>query len=674
MDYSKLSTDTLKMMQSGELDYSKIPTEDLKTIQSSIPRKISPAESLVAQTGQGLIGNLGDEAYGVAKSVYDIASSDKEIGDFGDLYSGNTAQARQYLKETEKNPVSATTGNIVGSFLGPGKFVKGAKSAAALTGLAGFGAGEGLTDSAIQTAIGSALGFGGYKASEKLLKYLTPAAKVASEAPIPGLHQDVADPTRIQKVIDSAADMVDKSAPVRAGVKDAASRLGIDDLPPYLLTKDEMRSKLASTLLEEPTIAGAMERKAMRPILDKISGFGKEISEQASPYSLAETGSVASAGIKKSIAEKLAPAEEIYEGLSPVFKSVPINQSALKGQLTRIDNELGKTDWSGKVGELTKKLRATTENLETLEDLRKFRTQIFKNMTPGASTDNESAVLGKFYDSLTNVRNNSLDRYSKNIKGYDGIKETLQHADSVYREALKEAGEVLPIKNVTRETIRNFLNEPPEKIATALINKGDSRGLMALKEAYPEQFENVRRYMVRDLVERSSPGGNLSERSLMNNLFKLQPEMRSAILGTAESKANDVRTVLGAIPDRVNPSGTDVRASIRDMFRPTKQIESALMRNAVRSEDVSADAIKSLLSGEPGMAWKATKQAVVPPVQSTLKSMVPSPRAATAGASGMLIGGESSRDSNQFPGVTNALKQEKYVGEKQAADDYINSR
>ncbi len=148
--------------------------------------------------------------------------------------------------------------------------------------------------------------------------------------------------------------------------------------------------------------------------------------------------------------------------------------------------------------------------------------------------------------------------------------------------------------------------------------------------------------------------------------------MRKAILGTSESKANDIRTVLGALPERVNPSGTDVRSSIRDMFRPTKQIESALMRKAVRSEDIGSDAIKSLMSGEPGFAWRATKQAIVPPAQNAIRSMMPSPRAAVAGASGMLV--PSRDDANGFPMISDSIKKEPYVSPEQAAEQYQNRR
>lgn len=126
-------------------------------------------KSLLRGAANSATLGFGDEIVGGVNALKDIATTDKEMGDLGDLYTQYRDRYREGTKAAQQaNPGAYTAGELAGGLATiamPGSAIKAPSLAKAALQGAGYGAAMGLgnaegdlQDQAIGTAKGAALG------------------------------------------------------------------------------------------------------------------------------------------------------------------------------------------------------------------------------------------------------------------------------------------------------------------------------------------------------------------------------------------------------------------------------------------------------------------------------------------------------------------------------------
>jgi hypothetical protein len=137
-EFSQLETEPTAEQPKGKLTQEQLAEMERKYADS--PSGI--VTTFAQHMGKGATGGFLDEIAGFTRAAV-LQDSAKATPDEDISYldrASRTQEAYDFLldKSAEDNPLSAFAGDLVGSFLGPGRFVKGVRSAAA------FGAVEGL--------------------------------------------------------------------------------------------------------------------------------------------------------------------------------------------------------------------------------------------------------------------------------------------------------------------------------------------------------------------------------------------------------------------------------------------------------------------------------------------------------------------------------------------------
>jgi hypothetical protein len=187
MDYSKMSDDELqKLASGGKQDFSSMSDEELERIANPP----SQVESGLRGAAQGATLGFADELAGAGEALWDVATTDKELKDLGDLYTQRRDESRENFKRAkEANPGTYLAGEVGGGLatgLATG-VPTGLRSAvtlgAGLGGAAGVGGSEGkdwaeVTKDGLK---GAGIGVAGGAVAHGASKVIPWAAKTAGE-------------------------------------------------------------------------------------------------------------------------------------------------------------------------------------------------------------------------------------------------------------------------------------------------------------------------------------------------------------------------------------------------------------------------------------------------------------------------------------------------------------
>lgn len=116
-------------------------------VDQNIPTEapdVSKVESFLRGMAQGGTMDFADEITGGAEALYDVATTDKEMGDFVDVYKQRRDESRlEYDKAREANPWTSTAGALTGG-MGAMAIPGVGAAGAGLKGAVGMGMGYGL--------------------------------------------------------------------------------------------------------------------------------------------------------------------------------------------------------------------------------------------------------------------------------------------------------------------------------------------------------------------------------------------------------------------------------------------------------------------------------------------------------------------------------------------------
>lgn len=527
---------------------------------------------------EGFYGGGYDELAGALETVPNMVKDGKGVGE---SYRQGRDYYRDVLDETSKQyPYVSKAAEFVGSLVGPGKYIKGSKSAAAVGGLMGLaGSRADLTKgevlpSVVDTAEGSALGGVGYGVAKGLEKGL----KKGIDAIAPKFRGGA------DRMIGKAEKRPDAEALVDALKKVSPD---IEKAPPYLLTAPgSQQQKIAGHLMKSPTIGGQGVRDEMKPIFKGLDSFAGDVSDAASANSLYDSGKLVKSGLQKRFSEMVAPAEQAYEALESKFAKTPLNYLGLKRGLNVLKRDY-KNDFTGSAQKLISQIENTVlpqiddagnqvGGLTSVADLKDFRTKMGKFLG-GNPSDTEREIVNRMYGVLTRERDRSIlagsvqsgSKIGRSVKA-KGLLNEIKSADKTYKDAIQNTSEALGIKSSRRNSqsglIRDYLEKTPnEQLVKDLFTKNDVAKLKSLQKNFPTEFDELRRQSLSEIVGKATHNGILSPQKLSTALSKLPKESKELMLGSLKDRAEAVELVLGAIPT-LNPSDTATKLEIAKLF------------------------------------------------------------------------------------------------------------
>lgn len=537
---------------------------------------------------QGFYGGGYDELAGALETVPNMVKDGKGVGE---SYREGRDYYRDVQDETEKQyPITSKVAELVGSVVGPGKYMKGLKSTVAVGGLMGLlGSKADLTKgnilpAAVDAAEAAALGGVGYglaKGAEKVFK--KGVGLVA-----PKLRGGV------ERVIGKAEKRADAEDLMNALKKVSPD---IENVPPYLLTQPgSQQQKIAGHLMKSPTVGGQYVRDEMKPVFKGLDAFANDVSDAASVNSLFDSGKMVKGGIQKRFSEMIEPAEKAYEALESKFAKTPLNYLGLKRGLNLLKKEY-KNDFTGSAQKLINQIESTVlpqiddagnpvGGLTSVADLKDFRTKMGKFLG-GNPSDTEREIINRMYGVLTRERDRSI--LARSVQGGSkigrsvrakGLLNEIKNADKTYKDAIKNTSDALGIKSSRRNAqsglIRDYLEKTPnEQLVKDLFTKNDAAKLNSLKQNFPAEFDELRRQSLSEIVSKATHNGVLSPQKLSTALAKLPKESKELMLGSLKDRAEAVEMVLGAIPS-LNPSDTATKleiAKLFNVFRPLSALE-----------------------------------------------------------------------------------------------------
>lgn len=534
--------------------------------------------AVLRKGAEGFYGGGYDELAGALETVPNMVKEGKGVGD---SYRQGRDYYRDVLDETEKEyPTTSKIAEFIGALAGPGKYIKGAKSAAAIGGLMGLaGSRADLTKgdvlpAAVDTAEGAALGGVGYgvaKGAEGLLKKgierVAPVMRGGAE-----------------RVIGKAEKRPDADALIEAIKKVSPDA---EKIPPYLLTApSSQQQKIAGHLMKSPTIGGQSVREEMKPIFKGLDAFADDVSGAASPNSLYDSGKLVKSGLQKRFSEMIAPAEQAYEALESKFAKTPLNYLGLKRGINLLKKDY-KNDFTGAAQKLISQIENTVlpqiddagnpvGGLTSVADLKDFRTKMGKFLG-GNPSDTEREIVNRMYGVLTRERDRSIlagsvqsgSKIGRSVKA-KGLLNEIKSADKTYKDAIQNTSEALGLNSSRRNSqsvlIRDYLEKTPnEQLVKDLFTKNDVAKLKSLQKNFPTEFDELRRQSLSEIVNKATHNGILSPQKLSTALSKLPKESKELMLGSLKDRAEAVEMVLGAIPN-LNPSDTATKLEIAKLF------------------------------------------------------------------------------------------------------------
>jgi len=297
----------------------------------------------------------------------------------------------------------------------------------------------------------------------------------------------------------------------------------------------------------------------------------------------------------KAVAERLAPAEEIYGALEAPFQRFPIlNTRAIVDKIAQL--------YKKAPGD--KPLRSFLDNMldeavqiDTLADLSQFKKNIGGMLEANASKNKRNAVK-QLYGSIIESRNQSiLDAYKfvgKEDMG-EQVARKLGQADKIYKSVIEDiSGAIAPIgkkiKKPPKQAIEEFFeNHEPSKTIYGFLKLKDPRQIKLVKEKFPETFKRMKNLAIEDIYEKTKIKGRVSPQKLVTHLKKMPVETKKLIFGNdAMQKIKDMETWLDSIPS-ISQVGNPSRTSLIRFAAKFSMIEKIPLLNQLLDEFAASE-------------------------------------------------------------------------------------
>lgn len=329
-------------------------------------------------------------------------------------------------------------------------------------------------------------------------------------------------------------------------VEKVGKRLNIPVTPAQTRASTQVAG-LESYLQKTPFVGGGKTKATYNTIARRLRDLGEEIGEKRATESGYQLGGKIRNFVLKDFDEKIKPVEKIYKGIEQKLKDTQVVKDKLYATISELADD-ARFDATGGSQSLLKKIKGIVDKVESVSDLKKFRSSLGKMLDKSAS-DSKLNIVKRMYNPITEARNDSLIRGAGKLppqQRYLTVSQ-IKEADKAYKNIMKNT---MDIKKIVETT-------PDDRIIDKLFNVKNVKQINSLKQEFPSAYELARTKKLADILQKSETDGSLSMRKLVRNFDKLEEEGKLLIFGDdATKKIGDLKTYINTLPKDVNPSGT----------------------------------------------------------------------------------------------------------------------
>jgi hypothetical protein len=459
---------------------------------------------------------------------------------------------------TDAGEALATTGGAALGAIGglPGAITGGVVSAGAYEeGKQALAKGLGLRDdldrSRInQTAIIGGLSVLGGKAVEKGFKWVSPKLKLNAKE-----------------------------------IQEAAKELGVK-VTPGQIYDDKLIQNLEAQITKTPGTVGGFWTRIKN---DRAREASKEIAEfitkDKSGKTIFQSGSNAGEKLLQETNEKILPAAQVYEKYEALYSSKefkPILETMIAKLNKKYDKVIERITNPQTATILRNIQKKELSKVQNLSQLKEVRTRIGKTWQSMDDFNGQDA-LKELYSEVTELRSKALIEAGKKFETPEiaeiAVSE-IKQADKIYRQVAKDLGSSLfkgkTTKGGLKTSVKNYLEKNIEiDRIDKILSLNDPKKIEAIKNIFPETYTELREGAINQLARQAEFQGNLSPKRLVNAIDALPDETSRILFGfDATKKSKALKKYLENIPYDINPSGTELSITLKNLINPLEQAKS----------------------------------------------------------------------------------------------------
>lgn len=377
----------------------------------------------------------------------------------------------------------------------------------------------------------------------------------------------------------------------------AARRQGVQITPSMILEGDKFQA-LESSLARSPSLLNRVGKKvseAKRVVEDKVD----DVLDESSGLSAFETGDKVKKSIQTTFNDKLKPLSDKFNEISSHTKNMGVSEKGIQRVMKNSQNmdEVALFKGTGAGPEsIVSTYNKVLGNVKTVDQLKQVKTMMndqLRSMQSGPERNALSAMFDKVSRlegrnvelaamkvarEATGARPNAKGLYSKtaqeklaqaDVEGAgiaNQLITDLKSARSGWRETQQGAKELADNVGVRAKNVSG-LNQSlddmrPEDITKRFFNTGDENLLTYMKQKFPAEFEDLRRFKLSEIQNKtkSMASGDSMPGTFIKQINNLSPNVRKLVLGSDKkiTDAEDVKTLYQSMSQyrSFNPSGT----------------------------------------------------------------------------------------------------------------------
>jgi len=375
----------------------------------------------------------------------------------------------------------------------------------------------------------------------------------------------------------------------KEAILEAASKLGINDIPSSMLTSNPGYQALESGLAQSGTFPAQEVKQTYNKFFEGLKKTSGELDALKTGQSDFSLGKSIKENLQNQVQSLRQPVSELYKDIEPHLKNISVDKDVVKKAFSVLKRDPMFQTIQGK--EMISEFKNATLKQPDLLSLKELRTSIGNSLGPMASPLDESRARA-LQKTITSVRNNSVEALKAGLpKGQHGVVDELINqialADATHSSNINE---VNAIKNIlgnkefdSPSTFLNKLSDVEESKLAERAGSLDVNTLTNLKEKFPDIFINAKNAKINDMVQRSTnPVSGFNENTFIKQYDSLDTELKNLFFdpGTQE-KINSLKTLKQAMPAKLGPSGTPEGLMTMDMFNPQRNVSDYLIKKSL---------------------------------------------------------------------------------------------
>lgn len=332
-------------------------------------------------------------------------------------------------------------------------------------------------------------------------------------------------------------------------------------------------------LFDAPTMQGETIRKQAREVSEYVEKQVDDIWKGARDASPEETGDLIRQTFFTKVNESHQKGKAFYDELMTEFGNAPVS----KRHRTRLSNIVKNSDAYriGKDGaDINRVLTIVDDGMDlTLKQVKELQSDIGASIK--MSKGSERRLLREAYDQLRTMQDSIIRESVGDSKAAKKIIAGLDAANADYVQAYKakdEIADLFGIKGADFDTVLEKLeNTSAIDLEKKFLNLKKTDKAHDILMKYPEVGKLVLANRQSTLLKKHITQNGVNYAGIKKDLLKMPAEERALYFGgnkAQEKKLMDMLTLWEKRPKTLNPSGTDIRAELRDFLSPKKQVEN----------------------------------------------------------------------------------------------------